>query len=57
MTELFDALMLRDAVRRLGWRKLRDSTGARLWRYWRPGQEPQQDGAAGGPAVERDDAF
>lgn len=45
------------AMHRLGWRKLRDSTGARLWRYWRPGHEPQQDGAAGGPAVERDDAF
>lgn len=45
------------AMHKLGWHKHRDSKGARLWRYWRPGHEPAQpgltmDGAAGGPAVE-----
>lgn len=46
------------AMHRLGWIKRRDPTGARLWRYWRPGSDggAQQvdgggDGAAGGPAV------
>lgn len=26
-------------MRKLGWRKERDATGARLWRYWRPKSE------------------
>lgn len=48
------------AMHKLGWHKHRDSKGARLWRYWRPGHQPlpagagvaNDDGAAGGPAVE-----
>lgn len=48
------------AMHKLGWHKHRDSKGARLWRYWRPGHEPlpagagvaNVDGAAGGPVVE-----
>lgn len=46
------------AMHRLGWAKRRDATGARLWRYWRPGSaggaqpvDQDADGAAGGPAV------
>lgn len=42
------------AMHKLKWVKLRDSKGARLWRYWRPGaKQPGVDGgAAGGPAEE-----
>lgn len=29
------------AMHKLGWVKRRDATGARLWRYWRPGHEPK----------------
>ena len=45
------------AMHKLGWGKRRDATGARLWRYWRPGCSPDQagqgagTGAAGGPAA------
>ncbi|HET7865868.1 MAG TPA: virulence-associated E family protein, partial [Burkholderiaceae bacterium] len=41
------------AMHRLGWIKDRDTSGPRVWRYWRPGTRPQgkanQVDAAGGP--------
>ncbi|MEY2685804.1 MAG: hypothetical protein RL375_2 [Pseudomonadota bacterium] len=42
------------AMHKMHWIKRRDATGARLWRYWRPGSDAavQTEGAAGGPAVE-----
>jgi putative DNA primase/helicase len=38
------------AMHKLGWSKHRDATGARLWRYWRPGHEPKT-AAAQAPAA------
>jgi predicted P-loop ATPase len=44
------------AMHKMHWHKRRDATGARLWRYWRPGSQTEEtgqtEGAAGGPAVE-----
>jgi putative DNA primase/helicase len=42
------------AMRKLGWDKVRDATGARLWRYIRPGTKPKGEISlkepTGGPA-------
>ncbi len=49
------------AMHRLGWGKQRDATGARLWRYWRPGHykhehDQQPTGVpAAGQAVDHED--
>lgn len=44
------------AMHKLGWVKHRDSTGPRVWRYWRPGTAPEaahrSAGASGGPDVQ-----
>lgn len=40
------------AMHKLGWQKVRDSAGPRLWRYWRPGSKPSLGSvpqAVGGP--------